>query len=74
MKRLRVDADRIEELKNFDFEEMDNCFYKFIGVTDWVLRVEKKTAELKLWNFANGGEKDPTPYIHDLIKNGLIKS
>jgi hypothetical protein len=72
--KKEIKLNTLDKLTECGYKETENCFYKFPDENDyWVLRVDKNTKTLKYWNFATGQTKDPTPYIQDLIKAGIVE-
>lgn len=62
----------LEALSKYGFRSLETCYVKELK-GNYVLRVIKKTGELKCWNWVNGKIKDPTPHIQDLIKAGIVR-
>ena len=67
-----IKINNLEILSEFGYEALENSYVKELK-GNYVLRVDKKTCELKCWNWVNGKIKDPTPHIQDLIKAGIVE-
>ena len=67
-----IKINNLEILSEFGYKALDNCYVKELK-GNYVLRVDKKTCELKCWNWVNDKIKDPTPHIQDLIKAGIVE-
>lgn len=74
MLKIKDNVD-LKELEKFGFKNLENCYYKDVDPDDgdWLLRIDKKTREIKCWNFINGKTKNAEPYIKDLIKANLVE-
>ena len=67
----------LKELEKFGYEDLGSCYYKDTQPTvigsPWVVRVDKKTKEVKYWNCVNGRVGIASKVIQDLIQAGLVK-
>ena len=68
-----VKVKNLEVLSQYGYRKTETCYFKELK-GNYVLRVAKKTGELKCWDWVNGKIKDPTPYIQDLINAGVVEA
>ena len=72
MLKIKDNVD-LKELEKFGFEELPHKYWRDINKTYWTICIDKKTREIKCWNYGYGGTKKPDKYIEDLIQAGLVE-
>jgi hypothetical protein len=58
-------------LTEFGYEELNNCYRKTIKGL-WIIRIDKQKKSLKYWHSGNGQLGNATPYIQDLLSEGIV--